>query len=466
MSWELERLARSRLLERTAQSPSTEGLADFIVRITPRFTRPAHLAPLVRLLERALSGEQVRALVFAPPRHAKSQTLLHAIPWWLTARPLDTIGYLTYGAQFAEGQSEIARQIATRAGFDFSPTFNTRGEWQNTRGGRCIATGFDGSFLGKGFNLLLVDDPHKNRIEAESPKVRETVWDTYKGTIEQRLEPGASVIVTHQRWVDDDLIGRLAAEGGWERVDLPAINDEGQHLWPGRYSAEEFAAIRRTNEYNWWSQYMGSPRPKGGAVFKRAESRFEGSGKHKRRLLISVDAAGTEGAGSDYTVAMCLAFEGAGDSLHCNVVDVLRMKLEPQDAAAKIRAFCELHGHPRVVIEKTRDGVAQARALEAMGVRGLSLVPPMGEKYLRAQPVASAWNDIEGSRVAVPIDPLEHPWVADFLAEARLFTGRGDKHDDQVDALSQGWNVMAETVAPSLDDLGDAQATMPARFSL
>lgn len=423
-------------------------LLDFIPRVNPRYWRPGHLAKMAALLERARRGERVRALVSAPPRHGKSELLLHAPAWWLAARPRDTVAYIAYAAQFAEGQSLKAREYAAATGFAAHPRRDALDEWRNRQMGGVVATGISGPTLGKGFHLLIVDDPHKDRVEAESPRLREKVYDYFKGTLLQRMEPGGAVIVTHQRWHDEDLIGRLADEGGWEYVNLEAVDSQtGAPLWPARYDLAELALLRAKNEYNWWSQYMGSPRPRGGAVFKREPARFEGTGKDGRSLLISVDAAGTESTRADYTVALCLAFAGAAETQTCNVVDMRRVQLEPQDAAKVLRDFAREHGNPPIYIEGSRDGKAQKRALELVdGALRLTDVPPIGDKFLRAQPVASAWNAESGSRIGVPADATAHPWVADFLAEHRLFTGHGDKHDDCVDALSQGWNVAAAPV--------------------
>jgi len=35
-------------------------------------------------------------------------------------------------------------------------------------------------------------------------------------------------------------------------------------------------------------------------------------------------------------------------------------------------------------------------------------------------------------------------WIGDFLDEIFRFTGRGDKHDDQVDAVSLAFRMLAE----------------------
>jgi predicted phage terminase large subunit-like protein len=399
---------------------------------------------VARLLERARRGEIVRALVFAPPRHGKSELFLHAIPWWLAEHPEHTVGYITYGAQFSEAQSRKAREYAAASGFVARPDFDTVGEWRNAQFGGCVATGIDGPTLGKGFHLLIIDDPHKNRVEAESPRQRDLVHDSFKGTLEQRMEPGGSIVVTHQRWVDDDLIGRLKTEGGWEVVELPAIRADGAPLWPERYDLAALDRLRRNNDYNWWSQYMGTPRPRGGAVFKKEPLRFEGGGRDGRRIVLSVDSAGTESTRSDWTVAVAMAFDGTGASMTANIVDMVRVQLEPQDAAKVLRDFQRRNGGGVMHIERSRDGRSQSAALRKIcpDLR-LIEVAPVGEKFIRAQPYASGWND-EPSRVAVPADATAHPWVPDLLAEHRLFTGRGDKHDDVIDACSQGWNVAGE----------------------
>jgi predicted phage terminase large subunit-like protein len=63
------------------------------------------------------------------------------------------------------------------------------------------------------------------------------------------------------------------------------------------------------------------------------------------------------------------------------------------------------------------------------GLRILEL-PVSGDKFCRAQPAAAAWND---GRLRIP---TQAPWVQDFVGEVTRFTGQGDRHDDQVDALA------------------------------
>jgi len=55
---------------------------------------------------------------------------------------------------------------------------------------------------------MVVDDPYKNREEADSEIIREKIWETFNEVVFTRLE-GGSVIVCHTRWHEDDLIARL-----------------------------------------------------------------------------------------------------------------------------------------------------------------------------------------------------------------------------------------------------------------
>jgi predicted phage terminase large subunit-like protein len=452
---ELEAIHRAESEERL----EGESLLDFVPRITPRFMRPGHLARVADAIERARRGERVRALVSAPPRHAKTELLLHGIPYYLGSNPSDSVAYVSYGAQFAHGKSRLARGYAHEAGFSFHPDFNTVAEWRNTSGGGCVATGIDGPLTGKGFNLALVDDPHKDRIEAESPLARDRVEEWFRGTLLTRMEPGGSVLVFMQRWHDDDLVGRLLkdADTPWEYIALEAIDDEMvSPLWPERWSPADLASLRNeVGEYNWWSQYKSKPRPRGGKVFQRDPVRYLEPAIEGARIILSLDGAGTEDTRADHTAAMALACTGARDQLRVDIIECWRDQLTPEHAAPHVLAFQQRNGGGEFLIESTRDGKAIAAALRKIEPRiRIRFVPPIGDKFIRAQPGAAAWNQ---GRVRVP---MHAPWVPAMLTEFEKFTGVGSRKDDQVDAFSQGFNEAMNQV-PSLSALDKFRSRLP-----
>lgn len=450
--------------ERRAEGkrPKIESLAnlpllDFVPRVTPRWQRPKHLARVAELFERARRGERVRALVSAPPRHGKTELVLHAIPWYLAARQADTVAYIAYGAQFAQGKSRLARGYAREAGFRFSDEFNTVAEWRNTQGGGCIATGIDGPLTGKGAHLLLVDDPHKDRVEAESPHARDLVEEWFRGTGLTRLEPNGSAIVFQQRWVADDLIGRLhaATEEHWEYINLPALYDpetgeaddeNGVPLWPERWSLEALNALRlEVGEYNWASQYGGNPRPRGGRVYQRDPMRYAEPDLDDALLVLSIDGAGTEDTRADFTAAVAQAIKGHGHTQTSDILEVWQDQLTPEHCAPKLLEFQQRRGGGALHIEATRDGKAIATALLAIEPElHIILVPVVGDKFVRAQSSAAAWNQ---GRIRVP---AHAPWLTPFLAQVSRFTGVGSMKDDMVDAFTLGWNLVAE--APPIQE--------------
>ncbi len=120
--------------QRLAAAPSA-GLAEFIPAVTPGYARPDHLRPLIELLERA-RREPIRAVVHAPPRHGKTDTVLHAIAWYLRKDPSIHVAFTTYGIELANSKSRDARAIARASGVVLDSGAKGVGEWRTNEGGR------------------------------------------------------------------------------------------------------------------------------------------------------------------------------------------------------------------------------------------------------------------------------------------------------------------------------------------
>src|SRR5262249_28726051 len=109
---------------------------------------------------------------------------------------------------------------------------NSAEEWETPHGGGVRAVGVGAGVTGYGASLIIIDDPVKNRAEAESKTYRDKVFDWFNDDISPRLEPDGAMILIQTRWHEDDLAGRLIQEmvnGGeqWEILALPAIAEEG-----------------------------------------------------------------------------------------------------------------------------------------------------------------------------------------------------------------------------------------------
>lgn len=214
--------------------------------------------------------EPVRACLSVPPRHGKTETVLHGIARLLARHPDWTIGYVSYAADIARSKSRQIRDYAAAAGVTLRNDSKALHEWRTPQGGGVLATGVGGPLTGHGLKLLVIDDPFKNRQDADSPLIRQRTFDWFTSTAMTRVEPGGSAIVVHTRWHRDDLIGRLERdeETTWDVISLPAIDGRGCALWPERWPVEELAKRRaEVGEYDWDSLFQQSPKARKGLVY-------------------------------------------------------------------------------------------------------------------------------------------------------------------------------------------------------
>jgi len=433
-----------------------EPLRDFIARNFPHEPPPSHLGPLLAVLERA-RHERIKVCISWPPRHAKTVTVLRAIVWWLLHDSADTCAYYSYSDKQAWSKSRICRDWARNCGLELAQDAANVAEWHTSKGGALYAGGLRSGLTGRGVSgLFIVDDPFKNREEADSIVIRERIWEQFNEVVFTRLE-GASVIVVHTRWHEDDLIGRLK-DGGWEVINFPAIAEgsddlgrkEGDALWPDRFDSEELGNIKRQiGDFSFSALYQGSPRPRGSNLFREpARFRLPQTPEEWRdflagkRLVIGVDPAASERTHADYSVAVVMAKDALGSEANTWILRVVRRQATIPIFVADLRAL-QKYWKALLVVEAAGGFKAVPQMLRHVDPHlRIVEVHPTRDKFTRAQGVAAAWND---GRVFVPTgDSPELEWVDAFMQEVLSFSGVKDPHDDQVDAMAHGWNALSE----------------------
>ncbi len=460
------RLEHLRRLEQRAES-----LLDFIPRISPRFLRPDHLAPLLSLFERVARGEVVRALVDVPAQHGKSTTCTHAIAWLLRRHPSWPIIYATFSQSQSYKKSNEARLPAIACGA-ISETRDrvTMEDWRNDQGGGCLFTSIGGGTGGNPARLMIFDDFFQGRDDAESKHQRDFVGDWIESVAIPRLPAHGSLIIPSTRWHEDDPSGRiqrgeLCKGMGFEHVSLPFLShrepdgrlvadDAGDVvLWPrallpngdtvGWTPEESRARLIAVGPYAAASIYQGQPRPRGGTVYAQP-TRCAAPDIAGARFVLGCDPAGTDGPQSNHTVLVALAVRGYGEATTADVAGVLRLKLRPEHAAPAVLAWQRSFAGAPLLIESTRDGKDLATALRRIAPQlVIRHVPAIGDKFLRAQPSAAAWNV---GRIRVPADARTMRSTTDddlaaFVRVVTTFAGMGDREDDDVDALSHAWGA-------------------------
>ena len=246
---------------------------------------------LEKALEDVVNKKKVRIILSIPPRHGKSVLASNFFPAWALGKyPNLKFILSTYGAELSEKMGMQTRDIISSEKYQaifpevkLRPDVKSKAKWMTNKDGSYTAVGIGGAVTGIGANVIIIDDPHKSRDEAESETVRETVWDYYRSTLYSRLEGYGAIIIIMQRWRNDDLVGRVIEhsqemkEAGeafdeWTVINFPAIAEEdeyldgelirkqGDPLWKDKYPLEVLDNIRtNSGVYNWASQFQQSP---------------------------------------------------------------------------------------------------------------------------------------------------------------------------------------------------------------
>ena len=202
----------------------------------------------------AVNGKIQRLCVFCPPRHGKSTLISKYLPvWYLSHYPNNRIILCSYSDEFAASWGRKVRNTIKeneqRLGLmlDESSAAVNRFHLSNYAGGM-VTAGVGGAITGRGADLLIIDDPVKNAMDANSQTMRERTWEFYISTAYTRLNPGKpSIILIMTRWHADDLSSRLlnSMEDGsgdeWEVVNFPAFAEDDDIL--GRKPGELFGLI-------------------------------------------------------------------------------------------------------------------------------------------------------------------------------------------------------------------------------
>ena len=422
--------------------------------------RAPHLELLNRkVLETIKKGGNL--LVSMPPRHGKSEYLSkHTPTWYLGQHPDRHVVWLGYGANFATKYGRACRNIFRRHGHEFgldiAKDSDSVKEWSiRDHDGSMLAVGIRGDVTGRGAHLMIIDDPYKNHIEAQSETIRQTVWDLWQSSLMTRREPGGARIIVQTRWHMDDLTGRLLAEdkdNEWESLSLPALAAEndpvgrkpGEALWPWRFDREELEKIRKgIGAYAWAALFQQTPISDGGQLFPPEYFRTAPYVPAQRPFTAvrAWDKAATEGAG-DYTAGV-LIVECDG---YFYVADVIRGQWRPRERDEIMRQTAmddqRRWGSVRTVVEQ--EGGAAGVSDAAATIRNLagfaaSTERATGEKRVRARPFAS---QVEAGNVYL----LPGKWNREYLEELRTFPA--GKHDDMVDASSLSFNHVSKGVFP------------------
>ena len=320
------------------------SLIGYAIADWPGYSPANHHRLIASKLEDIASGKLTRLMISMPPRHGKSMLASEYFPsWYFGHHPAHQIIHATYSQDLADG---FGRKIRNNLKSDvyqaifpdikLAEDSAAAGRFHTAAGGVYHAVGVGGSATGRGANLLLIDDPIKNREEADSERHRVKLKDWYRSVAYTRLMPGGAIVLIQTRWHESDLMGWLIDEHGhedWTILSLEALSEDGEALWPESYPVESLLRIKTTvDEREWEALYQQRPRPIGGAEFKREWMQFYSNKPDHRNMgvVMLVDPASGKRENNDYTSMWIV---GLGSDGNYYILDMLRERLSLTERA-------------------------------------------------------------------------------------------------------------------------------------
>jgi predicted phage terminase large subunit-like protein len=428
------------------------------------FKRNWHIEAMTHKVSQVASGQVKRLIINVPPRHLKSIVASVALPaWYLGHNPSERVVCVSYSADLAKTHANDFRRVVNDPRYQaVFPRMRiereTDAEIQTTLRGRRYATSIGGTLTGRGGNLTIIDDPLKPG-DAISEVSRQRVIEWYRSTLVTRPDDkqAARIIVVMQRIHVEDLAGYLQENGaGFEVLSLPSvaqststyhlgggrthIREKGELLHPGHEPAEVLREIKKSvGSMLFSAQYQQAPEPPGGKIIKRKMLQYYSEIERLRtdRIVMSWDVALSEQETGHYSVGVVLLVRGE----RYYVLEVLRGKFPFDRLKDKIIDMKQRYGRSaHLVIEEAPISLG---LIQSLLEKHINVVEIKVDRDKQSR-LISQIDLFEGGSVLLPKNA---PWLEAFVAELLSFPGR---HDDQVDALTQGLAWWRQTWKPPL----------------
>ena len=481
---QLQLTATRRLL---AARKAHDSLIEFVRLMMPdprdpddvqmsRYIVAKHHQVLAAALEEVEAGRMPRLIITLPPRHGKSQIASKAFPAWFMGRdPYRQMIVASYSATMAEDFGrEVRAYMQTPAYQQVFPECSLRkggaasDRVQTEQGGLGVFVGAGGALTGRGADVLLIDDPVKDREDADSATMRGKLWSWFTDVAMTRLMGGMGrVVIIMTRWHEDDLVGRLTDPGNacynaeeakqWKIIAFPALAEDDDvmgrekdaPLWPERITKEFLDSQRRLNPRGFSALYQGHPAPEDGDFFKREWLHTYQPNELPRNLryYCASDHAVSVAQDRDPTVLLPVGVDEQGTIWV--LPDVWWRRAQTDDVVDAMLDMMARHkpliwwaerGH----ISKSIAPFLRKRMQEEGVYCAIDEVVPVKDKQTRAQSI----------RGRMSMGKVRFPGFAPWweAARAQMLSFPAGKHDDFVDTIAyigMGLGRMAAATAPS-----------------
>ena len=458
------------LMERIANKLRKKKLINFSQAVWPEYEVGLHHTYIADILERAMKKEKgfTRLVLHEPPQHGKSLQVTELFPaFYIGNNPDHNIIITAYSDDHAQSFSRNIKNVIDSPeyqkifpGIHLSEDSKAKSRWalNPPHKGGMVASGLEGRITGVGAELLIIDDPYKNREQAESKAYCDFVIETYKSSLRTRVHKNGIIILPMTRWTIRDLANFLIKleKESFRYIRLPALSEgkdkdplgrpELTPLWPSHYPQKELINIRDSvGEYNWNSMYQGNPVPLEGSLFKRSHFQIIDRAPKGLQWFRYWDLATSEDRKSDRTASGRGAVDDEG---RVYIDGVMKGNWNWPEVRRKIKETA-LHEYGCMVgieAQGIQKGMVQECWSDSDLVNvGIIGIPVSQSKRIRALPVMARG---ESGKLFI----VRGPWNEEYIQEHVDFDL--GEHDDQVDFTS-GIFQMIGYGKPGVVDLND-----------
>ncbi len=478
-----EQFSRREILqELLRRKQATESLINFITFTKPDYETNWHHKLICDEIDNLLDGEYELLIVSTPPRFGKSEIVSRRLPAYKLGKdPDSSIIACSYSADLSSRMNRDTQRIIDDPLYSliFPDTKLNSSNVRTTAQGTYLrnsdifeivnhkgvyrSCGVGGGITGMGFSGIgIIDDPTKNREDAESITIRDKTYEWYTDVFLTRREDNAPILLTATRWNEDDLIGRIIDKSEHEIgtdkckiITLPALSEEDipeydirttpdQSLWEGKFPVEYLRKIKATVPvYTWLSLYQQRPSAAQGNLVKREHFKYctllnniLSLDENKNFLLSNCkiyqtcDPAASTKTSADYFVLATWAQTPTNDLA---LIDLIRTRLEAPDQVPLFKQQYQRWRPAFQAVEKNGLGISLYQTLlrEGLPIRQINAETDKVTRFIPAATRISAGTVyfLAGA-----------PWLNEYETELMGFPNAA--HDDMCDVTSSAVSIL------------------------
>ena len=412
-------------------------------------------------------GEIKKLMIFMPPQHGKSELSTRQFPAYLLGKnPNRKIVVASYNATLASRfnrdiqrvmDTDLYNSVFPKTLLNDSNVVTVADNYLRNseifeivgHNGFLKTVGRGGALTGTAVDIGIIDDPLKDRAEAQSKVIRDGLWSWYEDVFETRLHNDSQQILIQTRWHVDDLAGRLLKrDSDWEVLTLEAIKetdfdydirDFGEPLWGEKHSLERILKVKNNSPITFGSLYQQDPRPTEDAGLLWNQNIIDRSRINKSpeivKKVIAIDPATTSNSKSDETGIVII-----GKDIHNKiyVLDDLSGKYSPNEWGELVSKAFKNNNCDYYAAEKNQGGdMVKAMIRQYDTHNHIKLVQATKGKYLRAEPVYAQYE--QSNVFHVGNFPILERQMKTFNPDANK------QSPDRVDALVYGITELMES---------------------